>query len=218
MPVFRCTSCGRLLFRPGNLPGRGWRCFTCGSTTVSEAAVEVNAALAALLEKEYRLTQFRFRSSAISTSPAAQEQGEGPPLVPFWPPRPTPPLGEERRPDLTVPTAPRVFSLAGHVMCAVILIISLLGAAAILWAPWSGAILNLVVLVVVGVPSLALIVTMLVVIYGAIHHNRKLGAVDEQLQTAPPPKLDWPASSVPADATGHVQRKDDAVSRPAECD
>jgi hypothetical protein len=103
-------------------------------------------------------------------------------------------------------------------MCAVILVISLLGAASILRASWAGAILQLVVLVIVGVPSLALIVTMLVVIYGAIHHNQRLDVVDEQLQNAPPPKLDWPTPPNPADATGRVKRKDGAVSPPAERD
>jgi hypothetical protein len=68
------------------------------------------------------------------------------------------------------------------------------------------------------VPSVALIVTMLVVIYGAIHHSQRLDAVDEQLQNAPPPKLDWPTPPDPADTTGRVQRKDDSVSPPAERD
>jgi hypothetical protein len=217
MPVFRCASCGCLLFRPENLPGRAWQCFTCGPITVSDAPVRVNADVAALLEKEYRLSLSG--SSEISAEPPGGEREEGPSPTPFWP-RPRDPweAQSQGQPDLTVPTAPRVFGLAGHVMAVVIVTISLLAAAGILWGFQTSSIMQIVVLVIVGVPSLALIVTMLVVVYGAIHHNQKLDAVDEQLQNAPPPKLDWPTPPDPADATGRVQRGNDSVSPPAERD
>jgi hypothetical protein len=217
MPVYRCTSCGRLLFRPENLLGRAWQCPSCGPTTVSDAAVRVNADVAAILEKEYRLSLPG--SAEISTEPPGEEREEGLSPTPFRT-YPRDPWGTQSQgqQDFTVPTAPRVLGLAGHVMCATILVISLLGAAGILWASWADSILQLVVLVIVGVPSLALIITMLVVIRGAILHEEKLTTVDEQLQNAPPPKLDWPAPPDPADATGRVQRKDDSVSPPAEGD
>jgi hypothetical protein len=56
MKVFKCMSCGRLLFRPDELLGRAWHCLTCGPTVVSEEPVIVTAELAALLEKEYQLS------------------------------------------------------------------------------------------------------------------------------------------------------------------
>src|SRR5690348_13482975 len=130
MPVFRCTSCGRLLYRPENLLGRAGMCPTCGPITLSDATVQVDADLAVLLEKEYQVTLLRFNSSAVSASPTSEQQGEGAPQVPSRPPRPRAPWGEPRQgePDLTVPTAPRVVGLAGHVMAALFLVLSLLGA------------------------------------------------------------------------------------------
>ncbi len=56
MPVFRCTTCKRYLFRPAELLGRAWQCPSCGPTVVADQAVEVSSTLADLLEREYRLS------------------------------------------------------------------------------------------------------------------------------------------------------------------
>ncbi len=55
MPVFHCSSCQRLLYRPDEFLGRAWQCPNCGPVSVCEEAVPVSPELAALLEKEYRL-------------------------------------------------------------------------------------------------------------------------------------------------------------------
>jgi hypothetical protein len=54
MPVFQCTSCGRLLCRPEEFLGRAWQCPACGPTTVSAEPVHVPVELALLLEDEFR--------------------------------------------------------------------------------------------------------------------------------------------------------------------
>jgi hypothetical protein len=71
MGVFRCMSCGRLLYRPEKMPGQDWHCYTCGPTTVSEDAVSVSAELAALLEKEYWLDLADFQAQLNSSEPPA---------------------------------------------------------------------------------------------------------------------------------------------------
>jgi predicted RNA-binding Zn-ribbon protein involved in translation (DUF1610 family) len=278
MPVFRCTSCGRLLFRPGNLLGRAWQCPSCGPTEVSENSVSVNAELAGLLEREYDLSAsdspdvsavqcasckrvlyrpvgllgrawqcpncgptvvsagpgrslawrvrtaapklvVRPRSQDISTTRAEDRGGEGPP-IPFWPPRPSLPTGGRRsgQQELTVPTTPRVLGVALYVLAAMILVVIALACAGVMWRSWGEYIVPLVVVVLIGAPILALIAAVVVTIRGDILRNRKVNAVDSQLQTAPPPKLDWPAPPAPTDADGRVQRGNDSVSPPAERD
>jgi hypothetical protein len=55
MPVFKCTSCGRLLFRPEEFLGRAWQCPTCGPTGVTDEPYYVPPELADLLEQEYQV-------------------------------------------------------------------------------------------------------------------------------------------------------------------
>jgi hypothetical protein len=72
MPVFKCKSCQRLLYRPEELLGRAWQCPICGPTHVSEEPVAVPAELAARLEEEYRLSCSRVPVKV--TSPFSSEQ------------------------------------------------------------------------------------------------------------------------------------------------
>jgi hypothetical protein len=55
MPVFKCTSCGRLLHRLEEFLGRSWQCPACGPFNVPKEAVNVSQELARLLESEYEL-------------------------------------------------------------------------------------------------------------------------------------------------------------------
>ena len=54
MSIYKCSSCGRLLFRPDELSGRAWQCPTCGPIVIADEPAIVSPALSTLLEQEYQ--------------------------------------------------------------------------------------------------------------------------------------------------------------------
>jgi hypothetical protein len=81
MAVFKCLSCGRLLYKPDKLPGADWHCLTCGPTTISEAE-GVSPELARLLEREYWLDLAGLPAPRAPELPAGSGQAPGRGQVP----------------------------------------------------------------------------------------------------------------------------------------
>jgi hypothetical protein len=220
MPVFRCASCGRLLYRPGNLLGRAWQCFTCGPTRVSDAAVDVGADLAALLEREYRLSISG--SPDISAVPPGDESGGGPPTSPLWP-APVPRFSDDERRELRQRlTVSNKLPPSGVALVALIVLLAvalILGGGAVVSMSWEDYLLRVAMVAMIVGPALAATLVLIAVVVGAITRWQRLRGVDERLRTTLPPGRVWPTPpDAPADADGRVQRKDDSVSPPAERD
>jgi hypothetical protein len=185
-----CTSCQRLLFRPDELSGRAWQCPTCGPTVVADAAVDVAPELAALLEKEYRLT--RSELAAVSVSRPSPERA--PPRPEPLPPAPATelPSSLSEAPRVPVP-APEAFRHnwarkalreAGLFLLLAVVVVLVCGLFLPVPSDVYWLLLKLVLGISAGVGVLFYLVIVLprIVYYRLVDLHRRYGGVPESMQ------------------------------------
>jgi hypothetical protein len=196
MPVFTCTSCGRLLHRPEEFVGRAWQCPTCGPTTVSEDAASVPAELAALLETEYQ--------RGLSGPPSVYPGPASAVQVPLW--------GPLKRDDLTIGV---IILVAVLVAWAIeVRVLPLVQSVVPDW-PRLGRFA-----LVIALGAFVGLVIFLAMRIKERHRRRWLKAIESHPSTTSSPgKFRWTSlPSAACDAGPHVVRNEDAGSKPAPKD